>query len=268
MPKVRIAMQKARHLDLITYLLVLLLMFSGCATAPKPQAAPEEPPQRPASEVLKPGVVYAIDAYDPWEPMNRRIYKFNARFDEYVYLPIVEAYEFVTPVFLQQRITNFFNNLEEITTLTNTLLQGKLDPFTITLGRMVLNTTVGVLGLFDPATELEITRQHEDFGQTLGFYGMGPGPYFVLPILGPSTLRDTGGLIVDALTYSMVVGEIIDDLDMKDSEEDLVNYTLSALLAIDKRHTESFRYYESGSPFEYDLIRMLYLKKRELDISK
>jgi phospholipid-binding lipoprotein MlaA len=217
-------------------------------------------------------VVYAIDAYDPWEGMNRRIYKFNAKFDKYIFLPVVSAYEFITPDFIEDRVTNFFNNLGEVTTLTNSLLQFKGNKFFLTAYRVLINSTVGLLGLFDPATKIGLVDQDEDFGQTLGVYGIGNGPYLVLPIFGPSTLRDTSGLAVDSVVYSMLFNEGIDqagdELDMSDSEKNILNYGLSGLRAIDARHKEKFRYYETGSPFEYDLVRMIYLKARAFKVAQ
>jgi phospholipid-binding lipoprotein MlaA len=244
-------------------LLVVFVFLAGCGTAPV-RKEPEIPAKRPVSEYVKPDVTYAIDAYDPWEPMNRRIYIFNAIFDNYVFLPVVSGYEFVLPVIVRKGITNFFNNLTEVTNLMNSLLQFKFVKAVNTFGRIVINTTVGLGGLIDVATTVDgIPREEEDFGQTLGFYGLGPGPYLVLPILGPSDLRDTAGLVVDTAVYSLMVGELIDLTGLGSPEDDILNYSLSALYAIDKRSNEPFRYYKTGSPFEYDLIRKLYLIKRQ-----
>ena len=244
-------------------LLVVFVFLTGCGTAPV-RKEPEIPAKRPVSEYVKPGVTYTIDAYDPWEPMNRRIYIFNAVFDNYVFLPVVSGYEFVLPVIVRKGITNFFNNLTEVTNLMNSLLQFKFVKAVNTFGRIVINTTVGLGGLIDVATTVDgIPREDEDFGQTLGFYGLGPGPYLVLPILGPSDLRDTAGLVVDTAVYSMMVGELIDLTGLGSPENDILNYSLSAIYAIDKRSNEPFRYYKTGSPFEYDLIRKLYLIKRQ-----
>ena len=196
--------------------------------------------------------------------MNRRIYIFNAIFDNYVFLPVVRGYEFVLPVFVRKGVTNFFNNLTEVTNLMNSLLQFKFVKAVNTFGRICINTTVGLGGLIDVATINDgITREDEDFGQTLGFYGLGPGPYLVLPILGPSDLRDTAGLVVDTVVYSLMVQELIGLTGMGSPEDDIVNYSLTAIYAIDKRSNEPFRYYMTGSAFEYDLIRKLYLIKRE-----
>ncbi len=247
-------------------LLAVFLFLAGCGTA-QVRKEPEIPAQRPVSEYVKPGVTYAIDAYDPWEPMNRRIYNFNAIFDNYVFLPVVNAYEFVLPGFAQTGISNFYHNLTEVTNLMNSLLQFKFVKAVNTFGRIAINTTVGLGGLIDVATLNDgIKREDEDFGQTLGFYGLGPGPYLVLPILGPSNLRDTAGLGVDTLVYSLMMQELIGHLGLDNTQEDVLNYSLSVVYAIDKRHNEPFRYFKTGSPFEYDLIRKLYLIKRQFQI--
>jgi phospholipid-binding lipoprotein MlaA len=247
-------------------LLTAFIFLSGCGTAPV-RKEPEIPAKRPVSEYVKTNVTYAIDAYDPWEPMNRRIYNFNAIFDNVVFLPVVSAYEFVLPVFVQKGVTNFFKNLSEVTNLTNSLLQFKFVKAVHTFGRIAINTTVGLGGLIDVATLNDgIPREDEDFGQTLGFYGLRPGPYLVLPILGPSDLRDTAGLAVDSLVYSMMMSQLIAELGMDDTYETILNYSLTGVYAIDKRHNEPFRYFKTGSPFEYDLIRRLYLIKRQFQI--
>jgi phospholipid-binding lipoprotein MlaA len=239
---------------------------AGCGTTPV-RKEPEIPAKRPVSQYVNPDRTYAIDAYDPWEGMNRRIYNFNAIFDNVIFLPVVQAYEFVTPVIVQKGVTNFFRNLTEITNLTNSLLQLKVEKAVITFGRICINTTVGIGGLIDVATINDgLDRQDEDFGQTLGFYGLGPGPYLVLPILGPSNLRDTAGLAADSLVYSMMMSQLIAELGMDDTHETILNYSLTGLYAIDKRHNEPFRYFKTGSPFEYDLIRKLYLIMREFKV--
>jgi phospholipid-binding lipoprotein MlaA len=247
-------------------LLTVFIFLAGCGTAPV-RKEPEIPAQRPVSKYVNPDVTYAIDVFDPWEPMNRRIYNFNAIFDNYVFLPVVRGYEFVLPDFAQTGVSNFFNNLTEVTNLMNSLLQFKFVKAVHTFGRIAINTTVGIGGLIDVATLNDgITREDEDFGQTLGFYGLGPGPYLVLPILGPSNVRDTTGLVVDSVVYSMMIGQLIGHLGLDNTQEDVLNYSLTAVYAIDKRHTEPFRYFKTGSPFEYDLIRKLFLIKRQFQI--
>jgi phospholipid-binding lipoprotein MlaA len=260
-------MRQRRHNPGVANGLVLLL-FSivavGCASAPV-RKQPIEPAERPVSEYVKPDVKYVIDAYDPLEGMNRRIYKFNALFDKYVFLPVVRGYEFVTPVAVQDMVSNFFNNLHEVKNLVNSVLQLKGGKACITGTRMFVNTTLGIGGLFDAATGIGIPKENEDFGQTLGFYGLGPGAYIVLPIFGPSSVRDTGGLVVDLATYDVMVDEMIQrGLDLNRDEESALTWGSTLLDAIDTRHQQSFRYYQTGSPFEYELIRTLYLRSREI----
>jgi phospholipid-binding lipoprotein MlaA len=252
-------MKRAIHLTL----LIFLVFMAGCATGPV-QKEPIIPAKRSVEEYAIPEKQQAFYAYDPWEPMNRRIYNFNAIFDEYVFLPVVRAYEFILPNFAQTGVSNFFNNLWEISNLMNSLLQFKALKVYNTCGRILINTTVGIGGLIDVATNVEgIKRENEDFGQTLGFYGLGPGPYLVLPILGPSNLRDTGGLVVDSVVYNLMLDQLIDELHMDNRDEDILKYSLTGLYAIDKRHKESFRYFMTGSPFEYTIIRKLYNIQRE-----
>ena len=244
-------------------LLIFLVFMAGCATAPV-QKEPIIPAKRSVEAYAIPENKQAFYAYDPWEPMNRRIYNFNAVFDQYVFLPVVRAYEFILPKFAQTGVTNFFNNLAEIDNLTNSLLQGKIIKFYNTVGRILINTTVGIGGLIDVATEVEgIKREKEDFGQTLGFYGLGPGPYLVLPVAGPYNVRDASGWVVDIVAYNIMMNQLYQELAIKNKTKDVVNWGLLALFAIDKRHKYSFRYFMTGSPFEYEIIRKLYNIQRE-----
>ncbi len=239
---------------------LLLIWLSGCSSMPAHTIA-EVPAQHAVEDVVRDDVNYAIDVYDPWEGMNRRIYNFNTKFDRYVFLPVVNAYEFILPDFVETGISNFFSNIGEISNLTNSLLQLKPKPTFTAVSRFVINSTIGVLGVWDPATKMGLYELEEDFGQTLGRYGVGDGPFLVLPILGPSNLRDSTGLVADAVTFNA-----IDPLDFDNHDDREVPYRL--LNAVDARHRTEFRYYETGSPFEYELIRLLYSKARQLEVSK
>ncbi|MBP1727033.1 MAG: VacJ family lipoprotein, partial [Deltaproteobacteria bacterium] len=169
------------------------------------------------------------------------------------------------PVPVQDMVSNFFNNLHDVRNLVNSVLQLKGQKACITGTRMFVNTTLGIGGLFDAATGIGLPKQNEDFGQTLGFYGLGPGAYIVLPIFGPSSVRDTGGLVFDFATYDVMTNEMIQrGLDLNSSEESALSWGSTAIDAIDTRHQQSFRYYETGSPFEYELIRALYLRSRDI----
>lgn len=245
---------------LLSTLIGSLLLLSGCSAIPEKQPG-EMPAQHPVDSVVRDDVTYAIDVYDPWEGFNRGMYRFNAGFDRYIFLPVVDAYATIMPNFVEDGVSNFFNNLFEITNLTNAILQLKPKAAMETTGRILINTTIGVAGLFDVATRMEIYEHEEDFGQTLGHYGVGDGPYIVLPILGPSNLRDTTGNIADSLVFNA-----IDPLNLDDHSDREVAFHL--LNAIDRRHQTGFRYYDTGSPFEYELVRLLYTKKRELDIAR
>lgn len=135
---------------------------------------------------------------DPLESVNRGIYAFNETADEYVLEPVAKGYKAVAPGFVDAGITNFFRNLDDVIVLVNDILQLKLNQAASDAGRLIVNSTVGVLGFVDVATGMGMPKHNEDFGQTLAVYGVGTGPYIVLPILGPSTLRDTVGLFADS----------------------------------------------------------------------
>ena len=137
------------------------------------------------------------DARDPFEPMNRAIYSFNDGVDKVVMKPLAQAYQAVFPAIVRTGISNVFSNINDIVVALNNLLQGKIGSAFSDISRVMINTTVGILGIMDVASDLGIEKNDEDFGQTLGYWGVGDGPYLVLPFLGPRTIRDTVGLIVD-----------------------------------------------------------------------
>jgi phospholipid-binding lipoprotein MlaA len=231
------------------------LVLGGCAaTRELPPGLAAHP--RLAEAALEPSV---LDVYDPLEPLNRAIYNFNAGFDRYVFLPVVRAYEFVTPDFVEDRVSDFFDNIQEIPTFANNVLQLKAEAAGRSATRFIINTMF-TAGLFDLAGARGIEQVSEDFGQTLGYWGAGPGPFLVIPVLGPSNLRDATGIAADAaLLWALTPDPVADSL--------AYNATRFGLQLIDTRSRIAFRYYETGSPFEYDLVRLLYTKKRELDIA-
>jgi phospholipid-binding lipoprotein MlaA len=137
------------------------------------------------------------DPRDPWQSYNRAVFKFNTDFDNAFLKPTAKAYQFVTPEPLDEGITNFFNNIADVTSAVNNALQFKLSRAGSDVGRVLVNTTVGFVGFFDVASNLGLASYKEDFGQTLGYWGFGAGPYFMMPILGPSSVRDTFGFAGD-----------------------------------------------------------------------
>ena len=219
------------------------------------------PAKRPVSVHVDSEREYVIDVYDPLESFNRGMWRFNAGFDELVFLPVVHAYEAVMPDPLQEAVSNFFSNIYEFTTFTNALAQGKFTAAMETAARFTFNSTFGLAGVIDFATPIGIPKREEDFGQTLGFYGVSEGPYLVLPLLGPSNLRDAVGRGVDSVAFSE-----LDMLNFDDNGGLEVGFYTG--YAIDTRRSLPFRYYQTGSPFEYELIRLLYTEKRRLDIKR
>ena len=203
----------------------------------------------------------ALEVYDPLESWNRRVYHFNYRFDQWVFLPVVRGYTYVTPRFVRSGVSNFFSNLGDVPNLVNSLLQFKGQRSMEITGRLLLNTTIGVVGLWDPATLMGLPKQSKAFGQTLGFYGVGAGPYLMLPLLGPSNLRDTTGLVVDFAAENQ-----INFLNVAEVSSD--HPEITALRIVDKRYTTSFRYGQLNSPFEYDKIRYVYTESRKLQIAE
>ncbi len=141
------------------------------------------------------------DPRDPWEGLNRKTFAFNDALDRAVMKPLAQGYEKVTPPFVREGVSNFYRNIEDINTGLNNLLQGKLKEGAGDAGRIVVNTVFGVFGLWDIATPLGLEKHDEDFGQTLGWWGVPPGPYFVIPFLGPSTARDAPARAVDPGWY-------------------------------------------------------------------
>jgi phospholipid-binding lipoprotein MlaA len=246
---------------IVLFVLLLSIFFlSGCSTLPKP-GPNTEPAIRQQADLVPEGTTLDVEVYDPLEGFNRGTYRFNYYFDKYLFLPIVSIYQAIMPDYFEDRVSNFVDNVYEFNNFTNSLLQFKLDKTGITLGRFVINTTIGIAGLWDQATDMGLPRQPEDFGQTLGNYGVGHGPYIVLPIFGPSNLRDTTGLVTDSVAFKYAGPPAwVDD--------DTTTLVFTGVAAVDERKRTPFRYYGSGSPFEYEQIRLLYTKKRELDISE
>jgi phospholipid-binding lipoprotein MlaA len=240
-------------------LLVLALSLGACASGPTPQeqAVNYPEPVFAAKRLLPPGRPSITYIYDPWEPMNRRIYVFNYHFDHYVFLPVVRGYEAVVPAVGRTGVHNFFNNFEDLLTALNSALQLSPDKALQSTGRVLVNSTVGLFGLVDVASAMEIPRPEEDFGQTLGYWGAGRGPFLMLPFLGPSNVRDGLGKIPDFYVDSTVKDEVLSDP---------VNLGATILYPIDTRANTSFRYYENGSAFEYEMVRWLFSTKRDIDV--
>jgi phospholipid-binding lipoprotein MlaA len=248
----------------VMIILYLALALAGCATTST--LPPEVPAMHSNSEFADDEQILAND---PMEGYNRSMYKFNYNFDKYFFIPVVDAYEFVLPTFAQTGVTNFFNNINEGRTFYNSLFQAKGKKAMITAGRFVTNTTLGIGGLFDPASNMGMRRQTEDFGQTLGVWGVGHGPYFVLPVLGPGTTRSAAGFVADTAIHSAVITAVKNSTTgMSDGQKNVIANSLATLKAIDNRHKMAFRYHDTGYPFEYELVQFLYRQSREMQVYK
>jgi phospholipid-binding lipoprotein MlaA len=170
------------------------------ATDQTPASAPSAQPETRPDEPLDPFAEAYGDAgeeYDPWEPMNENIFEFNRQVDRFVLKPVAKGYDFILPDLVQVGISNIFSNLRFAPRFLNNVFQGKLKGAGIEAGRFLINSTVGLAGFFDLATKVNLVTPEEDLGQTLGFYGVKPGPYLVLPLLPPFTVRDFTGFIGD-----------------------------------------------------------------------
>jgi phospholipid-binding lipoprotein MlaA len=189
---------------------------------------------------------------DPWEPMNRRVHAFNERADQWVMRPVAVGYARVVPRPVRRGVTNFFGNLLYPVTIVNQLLQGKVKDGVVDAGRFVVNTTLGVAGIFDPATRIGFPRNEEDFGQTFAVWGLGRGNYIVVPFLGPSTIADGIGVGITAFFFFPV--SEIPDATLRNSVYGVYFTNLRAeLLDADSLI--------SGDRYEF--MRDVYLQRRE-----
>lgn len=150
-----------------------------------------------AGVAMMPLAANAATEDDPWEGFNRVVFKFNDTLDTYALKPIAQGYQFITPQFLEDGIHNMYRNVGDVRNLANNVLQVKPHAAGVDTARLLMNTIVGVGGFFDVGTKMGLQRNDEDFGQTLGYWGLSSGPYLVLPLLGPSTVRDALGIYPD-----------------------------------------------------------------------
>ena len=202
-------------------------------------------------------VAMAADARDPWEPMNRRIHAFNDVVDTAVVRPVAQVYVNVLPSFARTGVHNFLGNLSDVWSMANCALQLKGQATAETFMRVSVNTVFGLVGVLDIATEMGIEKRKEDFGQTLGYWGVPSGPYLVLPLLGPSTLRDGMAL---PLEFKGDPGQNVTDTATRS--------TLTVLRVTDLRASllKTVDAVKAASLDSYSFVRDAYLQKRENDI--
>lgn len=214
-------------------LCTLLVLSAGCATTPGASAPPKE---------------------DPWEGFNRKIFGFNETVDEAVVKPVATGYVNVVPQLVRTGVSNVLGNIGDVWSAANHLLQGKVHEGLDMGMRVLANTVFGLGGLLDPATEMGLVRRSEDFGQTLGRWGMGPGPYLVLPFLGPSTLRDSAAFIVDRQAGPSALGRT-----------DAATYGITALELVNLRASllGTTQLLDSAALDKYSFVRQAYLSRRQ-----
>jgi phospholipid-binding lipoprotein MlaA len=213
-------------------MLTLLLSLAGCATTPAPP--PEE--------------------RDPFERYNRAVHAFNEDFDRALFQPLARTYQKVVPRPVNRGISNFFSNLDDVWVMVNNFLQGKPRHALSDMSRVVWNTTLGLGGLFDVASHMDLPKQNEDFGQTLAVWGVSSGPYIVWPFLGPSTFRDSAGMVVQWEADPLA--------ELVDHETRLY---LTLLYAVDTRASllGATRIIDSASLDSYAFMRDAFLQRRE-----
>lgn len=221
------------------FVFVLIISMLGCASIP---AGAERSPQ------------------DPWESFNRSVFEFNEGLDAYLLKPVVAGYRFVLPEFVRDGIYNFFSNYNDIYTALFNLLQGKPGFAFNDFMRVVVNTTMGLGGLLDLATPGGLEKHKEDWGQTLGVWGVPAGPYVVLPFFGPSNVRDTFGTVADL--ESDYLFRLLPDVALRNS--------ITGLRVVNARNT----YYEAGDLLDgaaidkYSFMRDAYIQRREYQINE
>ena len=209
--------------------MVILLILSGCSTT-------------------------GAAKNDPFEPMNRAIFSFNEVVDDNILKPVAKTYKYITPDPIETGVSNVFSNIGEVSTIANDVLQLTFNQAGHDILRFSINTTLGVLGIFDVATSMGLTKNKEDFGQTLGYWGMPQGPYLVLPFLGASSFRDAPGLYADMQ---------ISPVEQLHNKEELAANTLN-IVNLRARLLRASKILDTAAKDKYIFIRESYLQKREL----
>ena len=233
-----------RHRPRALLLFIMLAVFAAGPLSAREAQEPDFEQDAPSQEI------------DPYEGWNRKVFSFNETIDRWFLKPVAKVYRKVMPSFADRAITNFFNNLTEVRNFTNSVLQLKGESAVVAAGRFTYNTVFGLGGLIDVATVFDLPERPEDFGQTLGYWGMGSGPYLMLPFLGPSNPRDFTGFATD----SFVAPSLWDNVDSPES------YYARGVQVVDKRAdlipAEGFI---SGDT--YTFVRNAYLQRREFLIN-
>jgi phospholipid-binding lipoprotein MlaA len=220
------------HFSRALFLLIAALLSSGCATL-------DGPP----------------NPDDPFESYNRSMFAFNETVDKYAFKPAAQGYQFIMPNFASKGVSNFFSNVDDIVVFLNQLLQFKFTEAAATSARFVFNTTFGLLGLIDVASDMDLPKHSEDFGQTLAYWGVGSGPYIVMPLIGPLTIRDTAGLAVDWTYFDPI-------FKRQTLRQSLITLTIK-YIDIRAGLLKASNILDETVPDKYAFVRDAYLSRRE-----
>ncbi|WP_315344860.1 VacJ family lipoprotein [Leptotrichia wadei] len=207
---------------------------------------------------------------DSMEPFNRRMYALNTQLDRKIVYPASRIYAAAVPKPVRKGISNFYNNFKEIPTFVNSVLQLKPGKAANALGRFVVNSTAGLLGVTDVAKNIGLRSDPETMGDTLGHYGIGTGSFLVLPVLGPSTVRDAVGSAADAAMEGAARGVVDKKLffDTGIFDKTVYGFTRPVVTGLNARSMLSIKYGDLNSPFEYDLVKALYYNYRKIQVMK
>ena len=264
-----------RRPPLLAALFVLAVLLCACGVANRQAPGytlPETGFRAPVSHVVDADAAQRVDeqsmlyVYDPLERLNRRTYNFNAMVDRAVLVPVAVGYQWAVPQTVRTGVSNVIGNLNEVPCLANSALQANQNKVNVTLIRLVTNSVLGVGGMFDVATKLGFEREDEDFGQTLAVWGAPNGAYVVLPLYGPSNVRDTVGTVGDMVFSYYQMEYLFDAAGISDHA--LAGDINTAVRAVDTRANTSFRYYTTDTPFEYDVLRFAYTKARAVQVQQ
>ena len=276
--------------SLLGFAMMLAIGCAGKTGTTQPQglnetrpAADQTPPTAPSSKAEIP-VDEPLDPfaradegtgeeYDPWEPMNANIFEFNRQVDRFVLKPVAKGYNFVMPDLVQVGISHIFSNLRFAPRFLNNVFQGKLKGAGIEVGRFLINSTVGLAGFFDLAKEVNLVTPEEDLGQTLGFYGVKPGPYLVLPLLQPFTVRDfvgyVGDVFLNPINWFVVpiievdgVPSVIAHKNRMTSSIIQTSSRVGEIVNERSRNLETYQGVEEATLDLYTAVRNAYLQKR------
>ena len=256
---------------------LLAVPVSGLLAAAKPALPPDKtsPPPSSFDEPVDPFATpdETVDEYDPWESFNVAMFEVNRKIDKYALKPIARGYNWLVPDEAQRGVENFFHNIRTGPRLLNNLFQGKLRGAGTELGRFLLNSTFGLGGFFDVAKHMEMLTPDEDFGQTLGVYGVPPGPYLVIPLFPPFTLRDVTGYVVDLaldpinwLVFPIIEVRNVPSVISHPNRNTTTFAQLGSrsLFIVNERslNLESFQGVEEATVDLYSAVRNAYLQKR------